>query len=420
MRRQNLNLKHGTSLIALALAAVGCASAPVKPETVEVVAAPVVDAPAAPESSALKRALNFDAEGRFDEAEAAYRSLLADEPTSEAALLNLGKVYRRRGKFDEAIALYQAAVESSPDSLKLRNNLGVVYRLAKKYDLAEKTLRGVLTRSPGNVDAYKNMAVLFLDQEKLSLAEQFSVEAKKLDEKDAGIWNNLGLIWFKRDEGKPTRAMSAFRKAAELNPNDPTAHQNIGAIALKYRDYASAEKSFATALALEGNDPDALLGYAYALDGGRKTSEALAAYGKVTSLLGKERCDVVWQETLLFKSEKRWQETFDKATRYQALACSEVAGDKVAQELKTADYMLKKAAAPAPTPAQAPAVEEKKAVEAQSPQAVVPVTAPVSVESTAVAPAAPVADEPAPPSPPAAAPSASTGDAAASDAAAAP
>ncbi|MFM2152358.1 MAG: hypothetical protein RL199_793, partial [Pseudomonadota bacterium] len=364
----------------------------------------------------------LDAEGRFDEAEKAYRAVLAEEPSNEAALLNLGRLYRRRGQFDEAIALYQGAVEASPDNLKLRNNLGVVYRLAQKYDLAEKTLRAVLTRSPGNVDAYKNMAVLFLDQDKLALAEQFSVEARKLDEKDAGIWNNLGLIHFKRDDGKPTRAMSAFRKAAELEPNDPTAHVNIGAIALKYRDYASAEKSFAAALALEGNDPEALLGYAFALDGGRKTTAALAAYDKVTGLLGKERCDVVWQQTLLFKSEKRWQEAFDKASRYKALACSDVAAEKVDQELKTADYMLKKASAPAP----APVVEEKKSAPTEAepvksePVAVDPAkTEPAPEASLVVPPAAPVA----PPVPEAAAVPASPvsgGEASASDAAAAP
>ncbi len=396
MRRQKLNLRQGMSLGALALAAVGCATAPVKPQTVEVPAAPVVEAPVAPQTSALKRALALDGEGRFDDAESAYRALLAEDPANEAALLNLGRVYRRQARFDDAIALYQAAVEANPDNLKLRNNLGVVYRLAKKYDLAEKTLRAVLTRSPGNVDAYKNMAVLFLDQDKLALAEQFSVEARKLDEKDAGIWNNLGLIWFKRDEGKPTRAMSAFRKAAELNPNEPAAQLNIGALALKYRDYASAEKSFAAAVALEGNDPDALLGYAYALDGGRKTDDALAAYDKVTKLLGQERCDVVWQQTLLYKSAKRWQETFDKATRYKTLGCSDVAGDQVDKEIKTADYMLKKAAAPAPTP-----VEEKKEPAAAPAQVTEPAgTVPVKTdEAPESAPAAPVSTDPAPPAP---------------------
>jgi Flp pilus assembly protein TadD len=325
----------------------------------------------------LLTAASYDLEGQFDDAIDAYRNVLAVDPAHEGALLNLGMVYRRRERFDDAIALYEKALEADPDNVKLRNNLGVVQRLAKKYDDSEKTLRRVLSRAPGNIDAYKNMAVLFLDQNKLALAQQFSVEARKLDEaeerkalpKDSGIWNNLGLIYYKLDEGKPTRAMGAFRKAAELNADDATAHSNIGAIAMRYRDYATAEKSFETAVKLQPNDPDFQLAYAYALDGAHKYKEALAAYQRGTELLGKERCDVAWQVSMLHKGARDWPATYDALTHYKAKGCKDQPAEKLEAELKGAKYMVDhppaapapaqvgQPAAPAPTPAPAPAPE---------------------------------------------------------------
>jgi Flp pilus assembly protein TadD len=315
--------------------------------------------------SALQlQAVSYDLEGRFDEAIAAYKAVLAVDPKHEPSLLNLGMIYRRREKFDDAIALYSSAVEAQPDNVKLRNNLGVVYRLAKRYDESEKTLRRVLARSPGDVDAYKNMVVLFLDQNKLSLAEQFSVEAKKLLEAagkgdgDAGLWNNLGLIHYRKDEGKPTRALAAFRKAAELDPNDAASRINIGAVAMRYRDYATAETNLSKAVALEPNNPEATLAYAFALDGLHKVKEAREQYAKAQSLFGTERCDVAWQLAMLGKYEKNWRETFDRLTGYRSLSCTDQPEAKVAAELKTAEYYVKqpqKAAEPAPAPKPAPA-----------------------------------------------------------------
>lgn len=311
----------------------------------------------------LLTAVSHDLEGQLDEAIGAYRKVLEVDADNEGALLNLGMVYRRRDRFDDAIKLYTKALEADPDNVKVRNNLGVIYRLAKKYDDSEKTLRRVLSRSPGNIDAYKNMAVLFLDQNKLALAEQFSIEARKLDEaddrkalpKDSGIWNNLGLIYFKKDEGKPTRAMSAFRKAAEINPSDATAQMNIGAIAMRYRDYATAEKSFESATRLEQNNPDAFLAHGFALDGGHKYKEALASYQKATDLFGKERCDVVWQTAMIHKAERDWSATYETFTHFKGMSCSDQTAEKVEQELKGADYMVKHPpAAPQPASAQAP------------------------------------------------------------------
>ncbi len=347
-------------------------------------------------------AFSYDLQGNLDQAIAGYKQVLEIYPIDEGALLNLGALYRRREQYDAAIALYTHALRQklpAEEAVKLRNNLGVIYRLDKKYDLAEATLRKVLERTPGNVDTYKNMALLFYDENRLPLAEEFSIEAQNLAKKqakkgvaeDSGIWNNLGLIHFKMDGGKPARAMADFHQAATLNPNDEAAQMNIGAIAMRYRDYDTAQKSFAKATELKPNDPAAFEEYAFALSGAHEDKEALAAFKTATQLYGHDKCEIAWQEARIHKFTgtnianamataqgkafqdalghytTEWKADLAALQRYQAMTCHDEATKQVESDLKTAQYMAANPPAPmAPPPPPPPLPPVPKAPPAKT------------------------------------------------------
>lgn len=345
-------------------------------------------------------AVSADQLGRFDEAVDLYRSTLAADPKHEEAVLNLGVVYKRRAQYDEAIALYAKVLEADPENVKVRNNLGVVQRLAKKYDDAEKTLRRVLARRPGNVDAYKNMVVLFMDQNKLQLAEQFSQEAKKLDEKDAGIWNNLGLIYFRKDGEKSARALAAFEKAVELDPSNAAARQNIAAIALRYRDYKTAEEHAAKAVELEPNSWENRLAYAYALEGGRKLKEAVGEYDTVLSMRGSNEdaltADIVWAKAKAYKATQEWSKAAENFGRYKSIKGNDKHLAELDGELQGVEYMMKLGN----PPPQAPSIGGPEPTP-EAPKQEAPAPAPTATPATEPAPAA--AEAPAPAAAPAAA-----------------
>jgi tetratricopeptide (TPR) repeat protein len=349
----------------------------------------------------LGKAQSWEGEGNREESLKGYEQVLAEQPGYEPYVLKLGEMYKRAEKYDQAIDLLSKASAANPDNVKIANNLGVTYRLAKKYAEAEKTLRKVLQRAPGNPDAYKNMAVLFLDQDKLALAEQFSIEARKIDEKDAGVWNNLGLIYFKKDAGKPSRALGAFKKAVELNPNEVTAWQNIGAISLRYRDFASAEKAFQKTVELDGASYGNHLSLAYAFDGAKKFDDAVREYDKAVELKGEEICEVHFLKGWIYQQQQKWKEVKDLYEKYQACADKDPSKtaarvEKILSGLKSAQYMIDLAnkqgsqpmnAPPPPAPkaeepkAEAPKAEEPKPAEA--PKAEEPKVEPAKAEEPA-------------------------------------
>ncbi len=241
-------------------------------------------------------------QGRLKEAETRYEAARKLDPKHKPTLLNLGKVYRLQDKFSEATALYEEALKDPANEfdVELNNNLTVAYRLAKKFDRAEATARKVLARTKDNPDAYKNLALIYFDQGNYRLAEFISANAKKLDDKDPGVYNNLGLIYLKLDDRR--LALGQFQKAVSLNKDFAPSLFNIGAIALSYRDYPTAEKSLSRAAELDPTSYEGFLAYAYSLDGqkGRDAKKGVKAgevFEKVLSLKADQAdaiCGAAW------------------------------------------------------------------------------------------------------------------------------
>lgn len=218
-------------------------------------------------------------QGKLTDAAGYYEAAHKLDAKHKPTLLNLGRVYRLQDKFDASIALYEGALKDPANEydVEINNNLTVAYRLAKKYAQAEATARKVLARTKDNADAYKNLSLIYFDQGNYRLAEFISANAKKLDDKDPGVYNNLGLIYLKLDERRA--ALGQFQKAVSLNKDFAPSLFNIGAMALSYRDYDGAEKVLSRATELNQNSYEGFLAYAWALDGqkGRDAKKGLKA-----------------------------------------------------------------------------------------------------------------------------------------------
>lgn len=298
---------------------------------------------------AVDNARRADCAGDAAKAEEAYRDVLESDPANAEALKGITNIYRLQERYADAIKLYASYEKSkgdAPDDVDLLNNLGVLYRLTKQFKEAEAALRRVLSVKPKDLTAYKNLAVLYLDWNKLAMAEKMSLVASDLDKElnggkatDSGIAVNLGRIRLIQDEDRsPGRAIDSFLRAVEINPNDATARFNIGVIALKYRDFATAEQQLSAAAKSSPNDPEIAIAYAFALEGAKKGSDAIAAYERAARLLPKESCDIVWGMAMVYRADKVWDKTVDRLKHYQDLKCTQVAADKVSAELKKAEY----------------------------------------------------------------------------------
>lgn len=313
--------------------------------------------------------------GRLDEAATAYEAVLAKNPDDKQAALNLGAVLKARGApgdVDKAIKFYTKALEKDPFEPNLLNNLSVLYREKGKHKEAVAALRKLLMRDQKNIDAYKNLALVYFDQKKLKLTQTILENAQKLaqeqNKKDPDIFVNLGMVYLAREENG--KAMAAFKKALDVDPNNLPANYNIGALALGHRDYGLAARSYeVVAKAQPGNYyVAASLGYSYqGLQEPAKASEWLEKARKLkeqgTATAGAEGAPVGAEEEaqmiLQLMRIKRAAEDWDGAKKYgqeylrvKNLTCGAEDYDGFCGEINGIDLMIQaaKEAAAAPPP----------------------------------------------------------------------
>ena len=156
----------------------------------------------APSPTAIQQALVAAFEqhraGRFAQAEASYRQVLAADPNHFDALHLLGSLMFAMGQNDDAIVAFERAVLARPDAAAdTWNNLGFCLITKNDFHRAESAFRRAIELNPKLPNAYANLGN--------ALQRQARVE----------------------------EAIAALRAALALNPNLRVAHQNL-LVALNY------------------------------------------------------------------------------------------------------------------------------------------------------------------------------------------
>lgn len=72
-------------------------------------------------------------QSRLEQAEAAYRRALAQRPTDEKALCNLGALYVKKRQYPEAVAQFRQALAAHPRSALAHYNLAILFAETKIY-----------------------------------------------------------------------------------------------------------------------------------------------------------------------------------------------------------------------------------------------------------------------------------------------
>lgn len=116
-----------------------------------------------PDGSAAERfarALQHKMNGEYDEAEALFKSVLAEQPNNADAWHELGLTYSYRVFIDESIAALERAVSLVPNSTRYLVDLGKTHTMYGDYDKAKPVFESILRIDPFNDEAHKNLQLL--------------------------------------------------------------------------------------------------------------------------------------------------------------------------------------------------------------------------------------------------------------------
>jgi tetratricopeptide (TPR) repeat protein len=261
----------------------------------------------------------LSAEGKLEEAIAAYRQAIEIDPKDANPYIGMGNVLTEQRKLKEAIAAYRQAIKINPKNVDAYNGLGVALSDQGKQEEAIAMYRQVIEIDPRYSYAYNNMGNALGKQGKLEEAIAAYRQAIDIDPKFAGAYNGLGNALY--NQGKLEEAIAAYRQAIEIDRN-AYAYNDLG-IALRnqgkleeaiaaYRQaieinprYSYAYNNLGNALSDQEKLEEAIAAYRQAIDIDRKYAYAYNNLGVALSNYGKlEEAIAAYRQALNLPDDK--------------------------------------------------------------------------------------------------------------------
>ncbi len=155
--------------------------------------------------------------GQREDAEAAFRGVLAREPNNLDALRRLGVVVYMRGDAEDAKQLLELAIDLAPEDADAYNNLAAILLDQGEVTDAETNFRRALELAPGDADISFNLGLILLERGNITEARNYFEAVAAARPSDTAAYHNLGLAW-REERGRDAKAaaMAAFRKAVSL------------------------------------------------------------------------------------------------------------------------------------------------------------------------------------------------------------
>ena len=182
-------------------------------------------------AQAVELALQHHRAGRLDEAEGAYKNILARSPDSPNALHLLGVVASQRGRHDIAINMIQREIALKPQTPEFHFNLGGIYRAAGRPEESIAQIRRAVELKPEMPTGYANLGLGLSEIGRLDEALEALTTSLKYEPNRGGTHLDIGNVYWK--QGKHELALACFRRAIEYEPDNPGHHWSCARVLLQ-------------------------------------------------------------------------------------------------------------------------------------------------------------------------------------------
>jgi tetratricopeptide (TPR) repeat protein len=166
--------------------------------------------------------------GRLDMAMKEYKAGLSMNPANANLLNSLGVCLAKRNKLRKARAAFAAAVRSDPQESFALYNLGVIQSIHQNQDRALEHLKEAYALNRETFEIPFQIGKILCDQGRYDQAASYIEAALRKRGADSAAHRLLGDCLVAT--GNQARALSAYKTAVKLNPNDAVALSALGAL----------------------------------------------------------------------------------------------------------------------------------------------------------------------------------------------
>ncbi len=190
-------------------------------------------------------------EKRWDDALAEFHRAQALAPDEPGVELNIGLAYYRKNDFASAIEPFSATLRRSPDSLQARYLLGLCYFFTSRYKEATDTLTPLWEKESASLNYLYVVSIAASKSSNSALQKIAFDQMLAIGQNTPEFHLYVGKAWLAENE--TNKAIEEFRAAAAARPDIPLVHYFLGRAYLEQRDYPQAEAELLKQAAL---DPD--------------------------------------------------------------------------------------------------------------------------------------------------------------------
>ena len=243
-----------------------------------------------------QRAMILERAGRTDDALAAYKQAVTINDNMPDAWYAIGVIYYNTGSFEESAAAYQTVLKYDPANARAHANLASAYRQLEKYQEANAEYRAANENGiDKDADLYSEWGYCLgktheWDKSVARLETASALSPTAVDN------NNVGWGYYnagrtdkanKNDEEAAKKfelAKLSLQKAVEMDPQLDAAHLNLGATNNSLGDFEAAIAALTIAVGLHNDWVIAMNQLGLAYRGSGNLAEAIAQFGRVTTL----------------------------------------------------------------------------------------------------------------------------------------
>ena len=242
--------------------------------------------------------------GKTFEASEAFKKVTELNPTYADGFNNLGVTLQDQGKLEQAIEAYNRALSIKSDYADAYNNMGnalkeqsptdtespsneVITQLLNLYNSGQlaatiEQAQALLLQYPDTFVIWNILGAANKGLGDLDKALQAFKKVTELNPNYADGFNNLGTVL--KDQGKLSSALNAYKKAVTFNPNSAEGHNNMGSTFQEQGKTKKAIEAYSKALKLKPNYAAAYYNMGITLKNQGKLQEAIEAYKKAITI----------------------------------------------------------------------------------------------------------------------------------------
>jgi len=175
----------------------------------------------------------YSQSGQKEKAIAVLEQIVKRDPLRFEVYNALGDLYDDLDKTDRAISNYQQSLVLNPNQLELYVRVGITQIRLKKYPDASATLASAKEKFPTKYQVPYLVGLLQIDQKDFTNAVASFADAETLAKEDpeeikpsSAFYFNYGSAYERL--GQDDKAVTMFRKAIELDPNNHNACNYLG------------------------------------------------------------------------------------------------------------------------------------------------------------------------------------------------